>query len=56
MPIKALYRKHGFSNTSFYTWRAKLGGMEVSEARRLKANGDRIGKRMPLCSINSMRD
>ncbi|WP_235357202.1 transposase, partial [Burkholderia pseudomallei] len=29
-------RKHGFSDASFYTWRAKFGGMEVSEARRLK--------------------
>ncbi|WP_197362535.1 IS3 family transposase, partial [Ralstonia pseudosolanacearum] len=28
--------KHGFSDASFYTWRAKFGGMEVSEARRLK--------------------
>jgi putative transposase len=29
-------QKHGFSDASFYTWRAKFGGMEVSEARRLK--------------------
>ncbi|KGX02131.1 transposase family protein [Burkholderia pseudomallei MSHR640] len=36
MPVKELCRKHGFSDASFYTWRAKFGGMEVSEARRLK--------------------
>ncbi len=36
MPVKELCRKHGFSGASFYTWRAKFGGMEVSEARRLK--------------------
>lgn len=36
MPVKELCRKHGFSDTSFYTWRSKFGGMEVSEARRLK--------------------
>ncbi|KOT11978.1 transposase family protein [Burkholderia mallei] len=36
MPVKELCRKHGFSDASFYTWRAKSGGMEVSEARRLK--------------------
>jgi putative transposase len=39
MPVKELCRKHGFSDTSFNTWRAKFGGMEVSEARRLKDLG-----------------
>jgi putative transposase len=34
--VKDLGRKHGFSDASFYKWRAKYGGMEVSEARRLK--------------------
>lgn len=32
-----LCRKHGVSDATFYTWRSKYGGMEVSEARRLKA-------------------
>ena len=32
-----LCRKHGISDGTFYTWRSKYGGMEVSEARRLKA-------------------
>ncbi|OUJ14806.1 transposase [Acetobacter sp. DsW_063] len=32
-----LCRKHGISDATFYTWRSKYGGMEVSEARRLKA-------------------
>jgi len=36
MPVKELCRKHGFSDASFYTWRAKFGGMTVSEAKRLK--------------------
>ena len=36
VPVKKLCRKHGFSGASFYTWRAKFGGMEVSEAKRLK--------------------
>jgi len=30
-------RKHGVSGASFYKWKAKYGGMEVSDARRLKA-------------------
>lgn len=36
MPVKEPCRKHGFSEASFHTWRAKFGGTEVSEARRLK--------------------
>jgi len=30
-------RKHGISDATFYNWRSKYGGMEVSDARRLKA-------------------
>ena len=37
VPVKELCRKHGFSDASFYTWRSKYGGMEVSDAKRLKA-------------------
>jgi putative transposase len=37
VPVKELCRKHGFSDASFYTWRAKFGGMQVEEAKRLKA-------------------
>jgi putative transposase len=36
MPVTELCRKHGFSDASFYKWRAKFGGMDVSEARRLR--------------------
>ena len=36
MPVKDLCRKHGFSDASFYKWRARYGGMNVSEAKRLK--------------------
>ncbi len=36
MPIKELCRKGGFSDATFYKWRAKFGGMEVSDAKRLK--------------------
>jgi putative transposase len=37
VPVKELARKHGFSDASFYLWRSKFGGMEVSDAKRLKA-------------------
>ena len=30
-------RKHGVSPATFYQWKAKFGGLEVSEARRLRA-------------------
>jgi putative transposase len=35
--MKELCRKHGFSDASYYLWRSKYGGTEVSAARRLKA-------------------
>jgi len=37
MAVKELCRKHGFSEPSFYAWRNKYGGMDVSDAKRLKA-------------------
>ncbi len=36
VPVKELCRKHGFSEASYYLWRSKFGGMDVSDARRLK--------------------
>ena len=35
-PTKDLIRRHGISGNTFYTWRKKYGGLEVSEARRPK--------------------
>jgi len=37
MPVKELCRTHGFSEASYYLWRNKFGGMDVSDAKRLKA-------------------
>ena len=34
--VADLTRKHGFSEQSFYRWKSKYGGLEVSEAKRLK--------------------
>ena len=36
IPVAELCRQEGVSVSTFYSWRAKYGGMEVSEAQRLK--------------------
>jgi putative transposase len=38
--VADLCRKHGVSNASIYKWKAKYGGMEVSEAKKLRALED----------------
>ena len=37
-------RKHGISSATFYKWKAKYGGLDVSEARRLKISTDENAK------------
>lgn len=37
LSIKELCRRHGFSEASYYLWRSKFGGMDVADAKRLKA-------------------
>jgi len=39
-----LARKHGVSEATLYNWKAKYGGLGVSEARRLRALEDENGK------------
>lgn len=36
IPLKEVCRKYGVSSASYYKWKAKYGGMEVSEAQRLR--------------------
>lgn len=36
MPVPELCRMQGFSDATFYKWRAKFGGMQVEEAKRLR--------------------
>ena len=44
MQIKQLCRKSGFSDATFYKWRAKFGGMDVPDARRLRELEGENGK------------
>lgn len=36
IPTKELCRQHGISEATFYNWKSKYGGMELSEVKRLK--------------------
>ena len=36
LAVAGLCRRHGFSEASYYLWRSKFGGMNVSDAKRLK--------------------
>ena len=44
VPVSDLCRKHGVSDASIYKWKARFGGMEVSEAKRLRALEDENAK------------
>jgi putative transposase len=56
-----LCRKHGISDATFYNWRSKYGGMEVSEAKRLKQLRDeleaaeRVAAKYPELADSSLR-
>ena len=44
MPTAEVCRRHGISGATFYKYKAKYGGLEVSEARRLRALEDENAK------------
>jgi putative transposase len=55
IPTSELCRKHGISDATFYNWRNRYGGMEVSDARRLKSLEDENRKLKKLLA-ESMLD
>ena len=55
LPAVEICRKHGISDATFYNWRSKYGGMEASEAKRLKALEDE-NKRLKKLLAESMLD
>ncbi len=42
--VSELCRRHGMSDATFYKWKAKYGGLQVSEVKRLKELEDENGK------------
>lgn len=36
LPVAELFRRHGFSEASYYLWRNKFSGLSISDAKRLK--------------------
>jgi putative transposase len=53
--VPELCRRHGISDATFYKWKAKYGGLEVSEARRLKSLEDE-NRRLKKLLAESMLD
>ena len=43
-PTSEVCRKHGISGATFYKWKSKFGGMDVSDAKRLRALEDENAK------------
>jgi putative transposase len=48
LPTAEVCRKHGISTASFYKYKSKFGGMDVSDARKLKALEDENAKQKKL--------
>jgi putative transposase len=42
--VTELCRRHGLSSATYYAWKAKFGGLEVSDAKRLRALEEENGK------------
>jgi len=43
-PVKMVCAKHNISETTYYAWKRKYGGMDVSEARRLRSLEEENGR------------
>jgi putative transposase len=54
MSTAEVCRRHGISQPTFYSWKSKFGGMEVSEAKRLKALEDENRKLKKLLAEQVM--
>ncbi len=55
LAVTELCRRHGIGDATFYTWRSRDGGMEISDARRLKAL-DEENRRLKKLLAEAMLD
>jgi putative transposase len=61
LSAEELCRRHGISDATFYKWRSRFGGMEVSDAKRLRALEEENGqlKRLladPVLDVSTLRE
>lgn len=49
-PTKELCRQHGISNGTFYKWKAKFGGMELSDAKKLRGLEQENSRLKRMCA------
>lgn len=54
--LKDLCRRHGFSEASYYLWRSKYGGMDVSDAKRLKVLESENGRLKKLLAESMLEN
>ncbi len=48
--VKDISREHGISDATFYNWKAKYGGMQVSDVKRMEGSGRRKQPSKTHCS------
>jgi len=56
VPTAEVCRRHGVSSATFYKWKAKFGGLEVSEAKRLRQLEDENAKLKKLLAEAMLDD
>ena len=57
MPTAEVCRRHGISSATFYKWKSKFGGLEVSDARRLRTleqENSRLKKLLAEAMLNNV--
>ena len=55
-PTADVCRRHGISSATFYKWKAKYGGLDVSEVRRLKALEDENARLKKLLAESMLNE
>ena len=54
--VKAVSAKHNISEATYYAWKRKYGGLEVSEAKRMRAMEEEIGRLKRLVADLSVQN